>query len=34
VYHKGAEVIRMLHTIIGPVTYRKTMDRFFAKHDG
>jgi aminopeptidase N len=34
VYHKGAEVIRMLHTIIGPETYRKTMDRYFARFDG
>jgi aminopeptidase N len=34
VYHKGAEVIRMLHTIIGAETYRKTMDRYFAKFDG
>ncbi|MDQ3230310.1 MAG: DUF3458 domain-containing protein, partial [Pseudobdellovibrionaceae bacterium] len=34
VYHKGAEVIRMLHTMIGPQAYRKTMDRYFAQFDG
>ncbi|WP_141735858.1 aminopeptidase N [Oligoflexus tunisiensis] len=34
VYHKGAEVIRMLHTIIGADVYRRTMDRYFAKFDG
>jgi len=34
VYNKGAEVIRMMHTMIGPTRYRQVMDRFFALYDG
>lgn len=34
VYNKGAEVIRMLKTIVGPVGYRAGTDIYFARHDG
>ena len=34
VYEKGAEVIRMLHTVIGPEAYRKGTDLYFERHDG
>ena len=34
VYEKGAEVIRMLHTLIGPEAYRRGTDLYFDRHDG
>ncbi len=34
VYNKGAEVIRMLHTILGPDKFRAGSDLYFARHDG
>ena len=34
VYEKGAEVIRMLKTLVGEEGYRKTTDLYFARHDG
>jgi aminopeptidase N len=34
VYEKGAEVIRMMHTILGPENYRKGTDLYFSRHDG
>jgi len=34
VYNKGAEVIRMLKTLIGPAAFRKGMDLYFAREDG
>ncbi|WP_339132937.1 MAG: aminopeptidase N [Candidatus Electrothrix sp. GW3-4] len=34
VYNKGAEVIRMLHTLLGPKDFRKGMDLYFERHDG
>ncbi len=34
VYEKGAELIRMIHTIIGPESFRKGMDLYFERHDG
>ncbi len=34
VYNKGAEVIRMMHTLLGPHLFRKGMDLYFARHDG
>jgi len=34
VYEKGAEVIRMLQTILGIDGFRKGMDLYFARHDG
>ncbi|OFZ96324.1 MAG: aminopeptidase N, partial [Betaproteobacteria bacterium RIFCSPLOWO2_02_FULL_62_17] len=34
VYEKGAAVVRMIHTLIGPENFRKGMDLYFARHDG
>ncbi|WP_334129027.1 aminopeptidase N [Sneathiella sp.] len=34
VYEKGAEVIRMIHTLLGPEKFRKGMDLYFDRHDG
>ncbi|MEH6526357.1 MAG: aminopeptidase N [Sneathiella sp.] len=34
VYEKGAEVIRMIHTILGKKNFRKGMDIYFDRHDG
>ncbi|MEP7084692.1 MAG: aminopeptidase N, partial [Betaproteobacteria bacterium] len=34
VYEKGAEVIRMLHGLIGAEGYRRGSDLYFARHDG
>lgn len=34
VYEKGAEVVRMLHTLAGAETYREALDLYFARHDG
>ncbi len=34
VYEKGAEVIRMIHTLIGKESFRKGMDLYFERHDG
>lgn len=34
VYNKGAEVIRMMHTIIGAESFRKGMGLYFQRHDG
>jgi aminopeptidase N len=34
VYNKGAEVIRMQQTILGPTLFRKGMDLYFDRHDG
>lgn len=34
VYNKGAEIIRMLRTILGPELYRKGTDLYFERHDG
>ena len=34
VYEKGAEVIRMLRTILGSENYRKGTDLYFSRHDG
>ena len=33
VYNKGAEVIRMMATIIGREAFRRGMDLYFARHD-
>ena len=33
VYEKGAEVVRMIHTLLGPARFRKGMDLYFARHD-
>ncbi len=34
VYEKGAEVIRMLHTLVGEQGFRSGIDLYFARHDG
>lgn len=34
IYNKGAEVLRMLQTILGKDMFRKAMDLYFAKFDG
>ncbi|MGL1834594.1 aminopeptidase N [Rhodocyclaceae bacterium SMB388] len=34
VYEKGAEVIRMLHTLLGREGFRNGMDLYFSYHDG
>jgi aminopeptidase N len=34
VYEKGAEVIRMIETIVGRDGFRKGMDLYFERHDG
>jgi aminopeptidase N len=34
VYNKGAEVIRMLHTLLGPQKFREGTDLYFSRHDG
>ncbi|MEN8139880.1 MAG: aminopeptidase N [Thermodesulfobacteriota bacterium] len=34
VYEKGAEVIRMIHTLLGEKTFRRGMDIYFERHDG
>ena len=34
VYEKGAEVIRMLHTILGEENWRRATDRYFETFDG
>ncbi len=34
VYEKGAEVVRMLHTLLGVQGFRKGSDLYFERHDG
>ncbi|MCA1941480.1 MAG: aminopeptidase N, partial [Caenispirillum bisanense] len=34
VYEKGAEVIRMMHRLLGAEAYRKGIDLYVARHDG
>ncbi|MDB3953000.1 aminopeptidase N [Alphaproteobacteria bacterium] len=34
VYEKGAEVVRMMHTLLGEEGFRKGMDLYFQRHDG
>jgi aminopeptidase N len=34
VYDKGAEVVRMIKTLIGPQLFRQGMDLYFERHDG
>jgi aminopeptidase N len=33
VYNKGAELIRMIHTLIGPASFRCGMDLYIERHD-
>jgi aminopeptidase N len=34
VYEKGAELVRMVRTLIGPENFRAGMNLYFARHDG
>jgi aminopeptidase N len=34
VYAKGAEVVRMIHTLVGQRNFRNGMDLYFQRHDG
>jgi aminopeptidase N len=34
VYEKGAEVVRMIHTLLGAEAFRRGSDLYFARHDG
>lgn len=34
VYEKGAEVIRMIHTLLGEALFRQGSDLYFKRHDG
>jgi aminopeptidase N len=34
VYNKGAEVIRMIHTLLGAENFRRGMDLYIERHDG
>ncbi len=34
VYNKGAEVVRMMHTLLGDAGFRRGMDLYISRHDG
>ncbi|MGI9401303.1 MAG: aminopeptidase N [Rhizobiaceae bacterium] len=34
VYEKGAELVRMIATLLGPAKFKKGMDLYFRRHDG
>ncbi|HZG09961.1 MAG TPA: aminopeptidase N [Allosphingosinicella sp.] len=34
IYNKGAELIRMIHTLVGPERFRAGTDLYFSRHDG
>ncbi len=34
IYEKGAEVVRMYHTLLGETLFRKACDLYFERHDG
>ena len=34
IYEKGAEVVRMIHTLLGPALFRKGSDLYFQRFDG
>ena len=34
IYEKGAEVVRMIRTLLGPALFRKGSDLYFDRHDG
>jgi len=34
IYEKGAEIVGMLRTVVGPDTYRAALDHYFAANDG
>jgi len=34
IYEKGAEIVRMVQTLVGPERFRAGMDLYFSRHDG
>ena len=34
IYEKGAELISMLHKLVGPKAYKETLNLYFERHDG
>jgi aminopeptidase N len=34
IYEKGAEICRLIHTLLGPEKYRQGVDCYFSRHDG
>ncbi len=34
IYEKGSEVVRMIHTLLGPELFRRGTDLYFERHDG
>lgn len=34
IYEKGAELVRMLHLLLGPEQFRRGTDLYFSRHDG
>jgi len=34
IYEKGSEVVRMIHTLLGPEAFRRGSDLYFERHDG
>lgn len=34
IYEKGAEIVRMIHALLGPELFRRGADLYFARHDG
>jgi len=34
IYEKGAEIVRMIHTLLGEESFRKGSDLYFERHDG
>ena len=34
IYEKGAEVVRMMHTLLGDTVFRRGTDLYFERHDG
>ncbi|HCU89923.1 MAG TPA: aminopeptidase N [Gammaproteobacteria bacterium] len=34
IYNKGAEIVRMIHTLLGSESFRAGMDLYFERHDG
>ncbi len=34
IYEKGSEIVRMIHTLLGPEKFRQGSDLYFERHDG
>ena len=34
IYEKGSEIVKMIHTLLGPETFRRGSDLYFGRHDG